>query len=55
MWVGHRNIDERQFNVNMDGLTLLNDPARRVMLHLAGKGGLGNSGRGEIKAGHAKE
>jgi len=55
MWVGHRKVDERQFHVNTDGLTLLtNDPARRVTLHLAGQGGLGNNGRGEIKAGHAK-
>ena len=30
--IGDGNVDKRQFHVDMDGLTLLNDPARCVML-----------------------
>jgi hypothetical protein len=53
--VGDSNVDKRQVHIDMDGLTLLNDVARCVMLHVVGHTGLGSGERRESPNDDAKE
>jgi len=45
--VGDSDVDKRQVHIDMDGLALLNDLARCVMLHIVGDAGLWEAQRGE--------
>ena len=53
--IGDGNVDKRQVPIDMEGLALLNDLARCVMLHVVGDGGLGGRQRVEIPDDDAKE
>jgi hypothetical protein len=55
MRVGDGNVDERQFHIEMDGLPLLKDPARGVMLNVVWDSGLGNRKFREIPDDDANE
>ena len=48
-------VDKRQVHIDMEGLALLNDLARCVMLHVVGDEGLRDRERGEFPDSEAKK
>jgi hypothetical protein len=55
MWVGDCNVDKRQVDIHVEGLTLLNNFARCVTLNVVADGGLGDRQQRKIPDGNARE